>query len=563
MADSNAEELQKREARAFSKKAAIDALNQELALAFYPERADFTTERALGEEFAADLFDSEPMRCRRQLGDARQAMLRPRSREWCRAETDDDDLNKSPAVEPFLDWLNKRFRAALYRPATGFVRAEKEADQDIVTFGAAIQTAESEISRDGKRVPMVRDWHPRDCAWFDDATGVKQDVMFRRFKASARHIKQKFPEAQLHDAIKRALEEEPDREFQLCHTMMPAAEYSFYKKPRGRKAPFVSVYYDSEHKMLLRERPSARFRYVVKRWGTISGSQYPYSPAAMTALPDGRGIQTMAMVLLESGEKALDPPKTVVRGAVIGEINDYASGITWIDGEKYNEKMGPAIAALTPNDRNLAIGIDLINRTTFALRDTWYLTKLNLPQIHEKTAYEASLLNEEFIRANVPLFEPWEADEELTLDEIFGVLFDMGEFGPVEGWPKELSGRDLVWKFSNDLQDAIDKLKTGQFTSALGLAAGVKEIDPNALRRIDWGRGFTDAVRGNRSPADWIRDEKQVEAEDQHAAQVGDIVGGLAAAGQAAEVVRTGTEAAANLQGAGLLGGAPVDGAPI
>jgi hypothetical protein len=560
VADENARELQKREQRAFEKKANLDALNQEIALNFYPERADFTGERALGEEFAIDLFDSEPVRCRRDLGNARAAMIRPRGRKWSEAVTEDDQLNQDPSVAPFLERLNDKFRTQLYRPTSGFVRAEKEADHDIVTFGNAISTAESEIDQSGNRILMCRTWHPRDCAWYDDINGVKQDVMFRRFKASARHIKKMFPDAELHSTITKALEKEPDREFNLCHTMMEADEYEYYNKPRGRKTPFVSVYYDSDHKMLLRERPSQRFRYIVKRWQTISGSQYGYSPAAMTGLPDGRGIQTMAMVLLQSGELALDPPMKATKGAVIGEVKVEARGVTWVD-KTYDERLGPAIEPLLPQNRNLAIGIDLINRTTFSLRDIWHLTNLQLPQHGEKTAYESSLLYEEYIRANIPLFEPWEADEEQTLDEIFAVLLDMGEFGPVEAWPEVFSGRDLVWKFSNALQDAIEKAKAAQFTAALGLAAGVAKIDPKAIRRIDWGKGLTDAVRGNGSPAEWIRKEEDVAAEDQQAAQVGDIVGGLNAAGQAADVVKTGTEAAANIQGMMLPLGTKPNGA--
>ena len=93
MADSNATELCKREERLFSAKANLDALNQELAYNFYPERADFTTQRALGTEFAIDLFDSAPVLARRDLGNARASMLRPRGSEWFIPQTSDDNLN--------------------------------------------------------------------------------------------------------------------------------------------------------------------------------------------------------------------------------------------------------------------------------------------------------------------------------------------------------------------------------------------------------------------------------------------------------------------------------------
>src|SRR6202043_3996646 len=149
----------------------------------YAERADFTSERALGTEFATDLFDSEPQRCRRDLGNARAAMLRPAGQEWFKAQAPDKKLNEKPPIAKWFDWLNEQARTLIYRPDTGFVRAEREADHDLVTFGNAVKTIESEIDRAGKRILMERCWHLRDCAWLDDQNGIRQDFMARRFKA--------------------------------------------------------------------------------------------------------------------------------------------------------------------------------------------------------------------------------------------------------------------------------------------------------------------------------------------------------------------------------------------
>lgn len=553
MADENAKELCEREERAFKAKENLNSLNQELALNFYPERADFTAERSLGAEFAVDLYDSEPLRCRRDLGDARASMLRPAGREWAKAGLGDPDIDERPNVAKALEHINKVGRSMMYRQDSGFVACEKIADHDLVTFGNSVKTAESEIDRYGRRILLTKAWHLRDCAWYDDITGVRQDVMFRRFRASARHIRKKFPDATLHAEILRALDKgkggNPDKEFPLCHVMMPADEYDYYKKPKGRKgAPWVSVYYDSAHKMLLRERPSQRFRYVVDRWGRLDGIQYGFSPASMTALPDGRGIQTMAMVLLDAAEKKLDPPLKATEGAVRGEVNNYAQGITWVD-KNYDEKMGPAIESLLPPNLDPGIGIDVIMRTTQALRDTWYLTKLTLPQ-QAKTAYETAQLVEEFIRANIPLFEPWEAGTAMMLDEIFGVLIDMNAFGPMDGWPQEMSGAALEFTFSNPLQDAIERNKVNQAQVVLGVLAGAAQVNPQApgARRIDIDEIVEDATRGIQAPAEWIKPDEQVAAEAQQQAMETNIVKAMQGAGAAADIANSGLDAAAKLR---------------
>jgi len=549
VADENAKELCDREKRLFDKKSSLDSLCQELALNFYPERADFTTDRSLGSEFAIDLFDSEPLRCRRDLGDARASMLRPGGREWAKAGIGDPDLEEEPTIARILERINKVGRRQMYRADAGFVNCEKIADHDIVTFGNAIKTAESGINRYGHRGMLTKAWHFRDCAWLDDETGIRPDVMFRRFKASARHIRKLFPDAELHGDITKALEKEgdADKEFDLCHVMMPADEYEYYKKPKAQ-APWASIYYDCAHKMLLRERPSQRFRYVVDRWGRLDGIQYGFSPASMTSLPDGRGIQIMAMVLLEAGEKKLDPPMKATQKVIKSEINSYAGGITWVDKD-YDEKSGPAIEPLFPPNQDPGIGIDLINRVTLALRDNWYLTKLTLPQ-QAKTAYETAQLVEEFIRANIPLFEPWEAGTAMMLDEIFGVLLDMNAFGPMNEWPKEIQGRGLEFSFSNPLQDAIERNKVNQAQVVLGLLAGAAQVNPQApgAVRIDIAQVVEDGTRGIGSPPEWIKDDKRIKAEQDQQQTEGDIVKALQGAGAAADVANSGLDAAAKLR---------------
>jgi hypothetical protein len=397
--------------------------------------------------------------------------------------------------------------------------------------------------------------------WLDDPTGVTQDFLARRFKCSARHIKELFPKADLHAEIEAALDDDPDKEFRLCHIIMLGSEYDYYKKEGGGAGKWASIYYDSQHKTILRERASSRFPYRVARWETISGTQYAVSPAALTSLSDARGMQVLARVLLEAGEKALDPPVKATQGAIVGEVNNYGGGVTWVKAD-YDEKLGPAIELLAPRT-NPPSGIEMKQMALQAMRDEWYLTKLTLPG-QAKTAYETAQLVEEFVRANIPLFEPWEADTEAMLDGAFEVMLEIGSFGPMQEWPPQLSGRTLSFEFSNPLQDAVEKAKVAQATTALGLLAGGKQADPAMALVADMEQMIQDAIRGSGAPARWLVDLDQAmqkKAQEQaQAAQQGNIVGALQQAGQAADIVHTGADAAAKLQGAfGQSPGAAAD----
>jgi hypothetical protein len=545
--DDNAKELHKREEKLFKKKANLDALNQELAYNFYPWRADFTVERCLGEEYAEDLFDGAPVRARRDLANARASMLRPRGQQWFKMTLLNRLLAEGAQIARHLDWLNQRMSDMLYEYRAGFVDAMKQVDNDDVTFGNAVHSCEPHRDTEGIVRPLFKTWHLRDCVWLDDPSGVSQDYLARRFKCSARHIKKLFPKAELHEEIRNALDDDPDKEFKLCHTVLPADEYEYYKKDGG-SGEWASVYYDAQHQTILRERATARFPYRVSRWEKLSGVQYAISPAALTALSDARGMQILQRVFLEAGEKALDPPLKATQGAVIGEVNNYGGGVTWVKAD-YDEKLGPALELLAPRT-NPPTGIEMKQLAAQAMMSSWYLDKLTIPH-QAKTAYETAQLVEEFVRANIPLFEPWEADTEATLENVFEVMLDMGAFGPMTDGPSQLSGRSLTFKFSNPLQDAVEKAKVAQATTALGLIAGGKQADPQMELVADMETMIQDAIRGSGAPARWLTDleaAKQQKAQNQAAAaQQGNIVSALDQAGQAADIVNKGADAASKL----------------
>ena len=77
----------------FSDKEQLNSLWQELALNFYPERADFTTRRDYGEEYSDHLFSSYPVLARRELGNMLSEFLRPE--KWFSIHVNDDAIDES------------------------------------------------------------------------------------------------------------------------------------------------------------------------------------------------------------------------------------------------------------------------------------------------------------------------------------------------------------------------------------------------------------------------------------------------------------------------------------
>lgn len=564
MADDNAKELHKRCERLFEKKRPLDSLNQEIALNFYLERADFIEDHQWGGEFALHSFDSTPFLVRRDLCNSFGSMLRPRGQPWFKATIGDEEAMEEPRMQRACDEITTIMRRHMYKRQAQFGRGTKECDHDYGTFGNGILWVGVSRNRTGL---LYRCFHPRDVVWAEGPDGEINEggCVFRKFKMSARNIKAMWPEAELHQSVKDALEKDSDREFTICHAMMPIDEYKYYKAKPIPGVEWASVYYDHDNCSLLEENWSHEFRYVIPRWQTISGSPYAVSPAAVVSLPDGRGLQTMARVLLEAGEKSVDPPMVATDGAIIGGINLYSGGVTWKEKD-YNEKEGAALEPLLLG-KQVALGVDLLQLAKFSLKDCWYLTKLNMPP-QSKTAYEASLINEEYVRANIPLFEPIETTYNAPLLSLTADILDrLGAFDHILG-PKERrgegDGEELDFEFSNPLQDAIERNKANQASIVMGVAAGFEQVEPGVTKAaLDIPYIINDVRGGSGAPAKWSRDPKVVEEAQAQQMEQNNILSGLAEAEQAAQVVKTGSEAALNLQDTGLLGGAPVEDAGL
>lgn len=536
--ENNCKELLSRSARMFDLRLPTLNLWQELADQFYPERGEFTQTR-LQEGFADHLFATEPVKMRRDLGNALSAMTRPGSRQWGKPDIDDATLRKDVGVRAYLDWLGATQWRHMYEPKAGFVRATKEADHDLVTFGNAVLSAEPNLTA-GRLLYTCH--HLKDCAWTDNSEGAT-DLMHRKIRMAARQIKQKFSQAgdRLDRKIHEACKKDGSQEFDFLHVMMPAEDYEYVtrEKPRVR-APFVSIYLDVSNGCIVREAPSFEFRYIVERWTTMPGSPYAISPATITALPDARMMQVLSRIIMEAGEKSVDPPLKIVREAVSGEVNMYAGGTTDVDRE-YDERLGPAIEPMLMG-KDAGLGLNMFDRLRAGMTEAFYLNKLNIPQKEGNplTAFETAQIVEENLRASAPLFEPMEINNAAILDTTFEILSRVGAFGPPESVPESIRGRKFSFTFSNPLHDAIERAKVMQFQGLTQLIAMGARIDPRITSDADMREAFRDGAMGSGMPATWLRPREEADEMADAVQQEQEMAKGLAAA-------ESGGQAAANV----------------
>lgn len=539
----NAKELIEQGDRLFSSRGALVSLWQEQAENFYPERADFTITRALGDEFASNLETSYPILARRDLGNAIGTMLRPRGMEWfaartLRPEREDNDGRR------WLQWASGVQRRAMYDRRAQFVRATKEGDHDWSAFGQCVISAELNRARDGL---LYRDWHLRDVAWKENSEGAI-DTVHRRWKPDVRQLKQSFG-SKVSTVVNNKASDKQAETVNCRHIIMPSEDYDHPVGAKPSRHKYISIYLDVDNKHIMETRSERRLTYIIPRWQTVSGSQYAYSPATVAALPEARLIQSMTATLLEAGEKRVDPPMLATEEAVNGNVNLYAGGVTWVD-KKYDERLGEVLRPLSQDSSGFPFGFELRDDVRNIISEAFYLSKISMPlKSNEMTAYEVEQRVREFIRQAGPLFEPMEDEYNgQVCEETFAILADNGAFGSLADMPPSLRGAEYNFQFQSPLRDAYEREKSQRFLEGKQLLAQAIEMDPSAMYIMDGATALRDALNGINVPARWLRGEKEV-AEmakaDQEKAAVAEALQAMGAAGDATESMGRGAEAMA------------------
>jgi len=529
--------------RLYAKREPMLSLWQEIAENFYVERSDFTGEHVMGEDFAEHLMDSYPSLLRRELGNSISSMLRPRERQWFRTTTLDDERDGDPMNAQYLEYVVRKMKNIMYDTRTKFVRATKEADHDFVTFGQAVVSVEESPVREHL---FYRTFHLRDCAWLENYSG-DIDHLHRKDKMTARRMIERFGEKNVHPAIKQAAKREPGKEFNVRCIVMPYGEYDMISKNKSggfnkkRKLSHVVIYVDADNQKVLREGGMPDFPYVIPRWHTVSGLAYAYSPTTCIGLPDARMMQQMTRIILEAGEKAVDPPVVAVEEAV-REVNLAAGAITWADFS-FDGKLREAVQPITI-ENNMSVAFSMRTDMREMLQKAWFIDKLQMPQVEgadQMTAREVGIRQQEFIRNLLPLFEPIEVEyNSRILDKSFAIMRNMGAF-PSEEVPPDLAGAEVAWQFESPVQDSEQRLAVSQFQETLQLIAAAAQMGVQSMP-VNLDMALKDAIRGVSAPADWFKTDDEFAAEQEEAAGqqqmqelMGQIQGFSETAGMAAQ----------------------------
>lgn len=536
----------------FTDRIALNSLWQQWALQFYPERADFTSQRQPSNEFASHLMTGQPAMARRDMANTLSAMLRPRGQPWFHARTNNDRVNNDPDCMKWLDWATEIQRKFLYEPEAKFQRATKEGDNDFVTFGQTVLQRRVRRTRDGL---IYVCHHLRDCAWLENEE-LAVDVFHRKGKMQPAGMLELFGD-KCSPEVKKALEKDPSKKFEVRHIVMPSAQYDLSEgngsRP-GKRLKFVSVMIDVDNETILEEVGQKGLGYIIPRWQTVSGSQYAHSPSSVIALSDARMLQQINLTLIEAGQKSVDPPWLAKAEMIAGGVNTGAGMVTWIDAE-YDEKLGEALRPLMVDRGGFSWADGLQNRILETIKAAFYLDQIKMPDIGgpQMTAYEVQKRYEEYVMRALPLFEPLETEYNAAITtDSFETLLDNGAFGDMRQMPPLLRGQSIKYTFESPLQQAQSRANSQAFLESANLLKIAASLDPSTIHIFDARKATRDALVGAQAPADWLNSEDMVAqmaaADQQRAAAAAQVQAAGAVADTVNKAGQAGSSATTALQ---------------
>lgn len=501
---------------------------QEIAELFFYERANFYGSVQLGADYASGSFSSQAALNRRELANLYSAMLRPDN--FFEVQAEDEALNKRPDVRAFLQYATDLQRAVMYRQGAHFHNATVAADHDHVTFGQGVLEVCPTKDRKGL---YYKNWHLRDVVWSEDETGSIAEIHRSSSIALSSLIAMfgdRAPETLRNDARTT-----PQKTVKVRHVVMPSGTYD-YQPDKGRGSPYVSLWVLPEHDTVLEGVGRSYRGYVIPRATRLDGTQYARSPFTGIILPDARTQQAIERILLEAGEKTVDPPMVATHEAIRGDVALYAGGLTWVDAQ-YDERLGDVLRPVGTDKSGLPFGVDLVGRYDQTVRTGFMLDKVVLPDTTGMTAYQVRKVVEQQMRSNIPIFGPIEAEySEPLCGETFAVMRSLGAF-PANEIPEALRGADVGWSFKSPLQDMEEAELTAKLQEGMQIIGANAQLDPRVSKLANPMAITKDMLRRKGWPEEWLNDDDAVAAAIQQDEQQKNMMEMMATAGAGAEAM--------------------------
>ena len=419
------------------------------------------------------MYDGTATHSYKKLSSHLHASLTSPAIQWFDMRYRDPALNESVDAKAWLEKAASTTYDALQD--SNFSLQAAEVYKDLVLFGTAAIVHEEAPSTDGwggftfSAIPMKE-------VYFEPDQYGQCYVFYRLLSWKPSQLISKFKDVP--ERVLKAYEQNNDQKIDVifCIYRRPGVTASSPRMaPKARPYGYRYVMRESGDE-LGEEGGYYEMPAYIPRYETMSESQWGNSPG-MDALADCYTLNQLIELTLDNVDKALDPPLMHNEGAVIGEIDQTARGVTQM--RDINE-----IAPL-PLGINYQAGEMKIEDLRQNIRNHFHISDLQLKESPAMTATEVRVRYEEMQKFLAPTLGNI---EEYFLSPLvaraFNILLRAGEFDEIpEIVANDQRGFDV--EYLGQLAQSQKADKATNIQQWIGFLAQLAEVIPDIMDTVD------------------------------------------------------------------------------
>lgn len=332
---------------------------QQVANYLYPDRADFTSERAPGQKRMQLVYDSTPIFAHEMGAAGLHGMLTGDTMPWFMTVPDNERLWRDDEVRQWFAAADLADYTVFNSPTRNFAPQSHEVYLDVLAFGTAVMAC---LPHD-RMGSLFSTRHLKEMVMFENDED-RIDHLNRRFQWTAKQAVQKWGAQAGKNANKAMADSKPNDKFWYHHRVKPRLKRDA-QRADARHKPFESVYVCEDEQSVIAEAGFDLFPYLTPRLAKVSGETWGRG-RGMMALPDIRELNEMMQLIKRAAQKKIDPPLSLPDDGYIipikqgpGALNYHRPGL--------RDKIE---AILTQGD--IQLGIELLQANRMAVKEAFF-----------------------------------------------------------------------------------------------------------------------------------------------------------------------------------------------
>lgn len=487
-----------------------------------------------GDKRMEHVFDSTASIALKRFGSILDSLLTPRNQTWHRLMPSDPYLARDRQVTLWFEEVNRLLFKYRYAAIANFASQNQQNYLSLGAYGTGCMFIDE--LRTGSPGIRYRNVHLGEVFFSENHQGIV-DKAYRRFNMTARQLVQRWGD-KVSDAVKKSIEKQPEREFEVIHAVAPREDLDPTRKD-FRGMPIASLYVLKDGCTLLEESGYTSFPYAISRYEQAPGEIYGRSPA-MDVLPAIKTLNEEKKTILKQGHRAVDP---VLLAHDDGVVDSFSLRPGAINAGGVNADGRALVQALPVG--NIHIGKELMDDERAIINDAFLVTifqilvdtpQMTATEVLERTREKGILLAPTIGRQQTEYLGP-------MIERETDILSRLGVLPPMPELLREAAG-DYRIEYDSPISRSQRAEEASGIMRTIETALQVVNVTQNSepLDHFNWDTIIPEMSEIQGVPARWMRSAEDIAQIRQGRAQQQEAQQMIQAAPAAAAMMKAGTQ---------------------